>query len=274
MHSAKVESFCLMTDIEGVAGVVTHSAHSASNGIYYEECKRLLTAEVNAAVEGLLAVGVKDILVIDGHGPGGIHFESLHPAARLLHGRPIYFPQMLSPIWDYDAFGIIGQHAMAGVRTGNQNHTLDSRRIDSIKLNGSPIGEIRIVGLWAGARNVPLIFLSGDQAGCEEAAKEQPNIVTAAVKQGISTNTEITLSATAARQLIREQIQKAVTAHRLDPLPPIKAEPPYRLEIRWKSTQDADASEHQTGCLRVDDQTVAYESTDILDVLNNRHRPQ
>ena len=65
----------MMTDIEGVAGVVTFEKDSYASGKYYEDAKRLLTAEVNAAVEGLLAAGVEDVLVLDMHGPGGICFE-------------------------------------------------------------------------------------------------------------------------------------------------------------------------------------------------------
>ena len=77
------------TDVEGVAGVVSFDAQSRPTGRYYDQTKRLATAEVNAAVEGLLAAGAEDVLVIDGHGPGGLSFEDIHPEARLLHGRPV-----------------------------------------------------------------------------------------------------------------------------------------------------------------------------------------
>lgn len=54
-------------------------------GRSYENAKKLLTAEINAAVEGMLEMGVDDILVCDGHGPGAVVFEELHSAAKLLH---------------------------------------------------------------------------------------------------------------------------------------------------------------------------------------------
>ncbi len=79
----------MMTDLEGVAGVVSFNEQAYAEGRYYDQAKRLLTAEVNAAVEGLLEVGVEDTLILDGHGPGGIWFEDLHPAARVLHGCPL-----------------------------------------------------------------------------------------------------------------------------------------------------------------------------------------
>ena len=79
----------MMTDLEGVAGVVSFTAQSYGEAKYYEGAKKLLTAEVNAAVDGLLSAGATDILVNDGHGPGGIVFEELHRAAKLMHGRPL-----------------------------------------------------------------------------------------------------------------------------------------------------------------------------------------
>jgi len=55
----------IMTDLEGVAGYVSfdYNAASANN----EQGRRFLTAEVNAAVDGLIEAGATDCLVIDGH---------------------------------------------------------------------------------------------------------------------------------------------------------------------------------------------------------------
>lgn len=263
---------CLFTDIEGVAGVVTHAEHSHPDGKYYAESKRLLTGEVNAAVEGLLAEGVDEILVVDGHGPGAIQFEELHPRAMLLHGRPITRRQLMEPMWDYDAVVLVGQHARSGVRNGNQNHTMDSTNVDWMKLNGTVVGETLIVALAAGIRGVPLIFLSGDEAACAEAREDVPGIVTVAVKKGLSTNVEIALSAPAARERIRAGVREALSAHRARPVAPVQWLSPYRLEIRFKSTQQADLFEYQGNGERVDDQTVAYSSEELMDVLCYQNR--
>ena len=68
----------MTTDVEGVAGVVSMPDQSRATGRYYEQTKRLATAEVNAAITGLLAAGAEDVLVVDGHGPGGLSFEDIH----------------------------------------------------------------------------------------------------------------------------------------------------------------------------------------------------
>lgn len=264
----------MMTDIEGVAGVSSHALHSYPDGKYYEPARARLTREVNAAVDGLLTAGVGEILVADGHGPGGICFDLLHAQARLLHGRPITREQLLSPIWDYDVVVMIGQHAKAGIATGNQNHTFDSRKIDWMKLNDDWISETRYLAIWAGLRGVPVIFLSGDAAACAEAEEEVPGIVTATVKWGQGANSEITLSAQASQDLIRARVQGAIVAHRAKPVNPVKLpEGPHSLTIRWTSTQLADEAESAAGCDRVDGKTTRYRSAKLLDVLRRLHRP-
>ena len=78
----------LMTDLEGTAGVTSFSQETYPEGRDHILARRLAMAEVNAAVDGFLEAGAEDVLIIDGHGPGGLWFEDMHPEARMLHGRP------------------------------------------------------------------------------------------------------------------------------------------------------------------------------------------
>ena len=256
------------TDLEGVAGVVSFSEQSFSDGRYYDAARKLLTAEVNAAVEGLLAAGVKEVLVDDGHGPGAVWFEDLHPAARLLHGRPLApRPVREAIVAGYDACAMIGQHAMAGTAAGNLAHTQSSRTVDRYTLNGRPIGEIAQFALYCGALGLPLIFLSGDEAACQEVGELIPGITTVAVKVGLSRGSAISLSAAGARWRIREGVQRAVERQRQDPLPPLRWEGPFVLEKRFFFTDVADAAAAQLGAERVDGQTVRFFGDDILELI-------
>ena len=255
------------TDIEGVAGVVSFHAQSYSDGKYYEAAKKLLTAEVNAAVEGMLAYGVDDILVADGHGSGGIVFEDLHPAAKLLHGRPSGPREARDRIVEtYDACIMIGQHAMAGVADGNLNHTQSSQQIDSYTLNGKPIGEIAQFALYQGALGLPLIFLSGDEAACREAEDLIPGITTAAVKQSLSRQSAISLAAPVAHQRIRDGIKQALRRQQDTPLPPLVWEGPFVLEKRFFHTDTADAAATHPAAERVDSQTVRYRAATAREI--------
>ena len=258
----------IMTDLEGVAGVVSFANQTGPDGRYYEAAKKLLTAEVNAAVEGLIEAGVEEILVVDGHGAGAIEFTDLHPAARLLHGRPLAPWNSIADVFKaYDACMIIGQHAMAGVQTSNMNHTQNSRAIDYYSLNGRKVGEIAQFALFCGAVGVPMIFLSGEEAACQEAQSFIPGIVTAPVKQGLSRHSAISVSAPEAHRRIREGVIQAVRHHKADPIPPTVWEGPYVLEIRYFSTSDADARAAQPGVERVDSQTVRIHSQTIVNII-------
>jgi D-amino peptidase len=256
----------IMTDLEGVAGYVSFDYDHGSKT--NEMGKRLLTGEVNAAVEGLLAGGATDILVFDGHGPGAIHYPDLHESAKLWHGRPAPPRSVWGEILArYHAALMIGQHAMAGAARGDLAHTQNSRAIESYTLNGRPIGEIAQWALFAGSFNVPLIFLAGDDAACAEARDLVPGLPTAAVKTGLSRNSAISLSHSAACRLIREGAETALEKHRAAPLAPVQWPAPYVLEKRFFHTDSVDALRDKPGVEIVDSLTVRIRSDHVRDIV-------
>ena len=256
------------TDIEGVAGVVSFLEQGAATGKYYEQAKKLLTAEINAAVDGLLESGVDDILVVDGHGPGAVSFENLHQKAKLLHGRPLPTPSVHQDIIkEYNVCMMIGQHAMAGAELGTMNHTQSSSSVDYYMLNGKLIGEIAQFALQKGALGLPLIFLSGDDIACKEATDLLPEITTASVKRGVGRCSAVSLSAVEARRLIKEGVIAAIQKHKDRPMQPFTVPGPYVLEKRFFHTDTPDILERDPRVERVDSQTIRYKSDNILDLI-------
>lgn len=256
----------LMTDLEGVAGVVSFAEHAYREGRYTEGSKHLLTAEVNACVQGLLEAGATEITVLDGHGDGGIVFEELHPEARLIHGRP------LAPVWVKELEGqdialFVGQHAMAGTADGNLNHTQDSRSVTSYLLNGKPIGEIAQFALLAGSYDVPVVFLSGDGAACREVENLIPGITTVAVKEGLGRNSAVSVSAQRAREMIQAGVTLAVAQHGAKPATPLRWPGPYVLEKRYFTTTSVEGyrrlADHDPSIEIVDSVTVRIRGDDI-----------
>lgn len=257
------------TDLEGVAGVVDFADQAYPTGKYYEQAKALLTGEINAAAEGLLEEGIEDILVVDGHGAGGIFYELLHPAVKLMHGRPLASCDVRDPIEkEYDIFLMIGQHAMSGVSDGNLNHTQNSRTIEYYKLNGIEIGETAQWALYNGALGMPLIFLSGDTAACREAKELIPDIITAAVKTGLSRESAISLSIKQSHELIRSNVKIAVQKQRKDPIKPLCWPGPYILEKRFFFTDLIDSYKNHPLLYKiVDNKTVQLKSDNIKDII-------
>lgn len=254
----------ICTDLEGVAGVVSFEHQAFDNGKYYEAAKKLLTGEVNAAVEGALEAGVKEVVIMDGHGPGAISYEDIHPAAKLMHGRPLGSMAVWAEIVSrFDAAAMIGQHAMAGIERGTLNHTQSSRTVEYYKLNGKIIGEIAQFALFGGAFNIPLIFLSGDDCACREAEEFVPGITTASVKEGIGRCSAISCSVPEARRRIKEGMKKALKKHAKSPVKPLVWKGPYELEKRFFTTETADWIKGE----RVDSRTVRLHSKNITDII-------
>jgi D-amino peptidase len=162
---------------------------------------------------------------------------------------------------------MIGQHAMAGLRTSNQNHTQNGRTIDYYKLNGQLIGEIAQFSLYNGALGLPMIFLSGEDLACKEAEDLIPGVTTASVKTGLGRNQAISVSATEAHRRIREGIAKAVEKQKQDRISPLVWKGPFEMEKRFHFTDEADTASNQPGAERVDDQTVRYRSDDIQEII-------
>lgn len=120
--------------MEGVCGVVSHDEWVTPQGRYYEEGNRLLTLEINAAVEGFIEAGGSEFLVIDGHGYGGIQPELLHPHVQYCRGPwPGPSPFMLDE--SFDAIAWVGQHAKAGTEYAHMAHT-GSMNVTGITSNG------------------------------------------------------------------------------------------------------------------------------------------
>ena len=74
----------IMTDMEGIAGVMNVDEYLAPDARYYETARRLLTQSVNAAVAGFADHGFDEILVADAHGWGAINLELLDEQGNVL----------------------------------------------------------------------------------------------------------------------------------------------------------------------------------------------
>jgi len=113
----------IMTDVEGTAGVQNMAQWRYPEGRYYSKAKELLTLETNAAIEGFLAGGATEILVADGHGPGAINQEMLHPEAKLVRYWHKGTPSVYLVEGRFDFMAHIGRHPMAGTTGGHLSHT-------------------------------------------------------------------------------------------------------------------------------------------------------
>ena len=81
----------IQSDIEGIAGFCffeNRKDTSMENFNHRQRMRRLLTREINAAVQGAFDAGAEDVIINDNHGSGyNILFEELDTRCRIIHGR-------------------------------------------------------------------------------------------------------------------------------------------------------------------------------------------
>jgi len=243
-----------MTDMEGVAGVVSSVDYGTPDSRYYETGRTLTTLETNAAIEGALEAGATEFLVVDGHGHGAIDPLKLHPAAQLLIGRPMGYPFGCDR--SFAAAFIVGQHAKANTDGGHLCHT-GSFGVEDLRLNNRSLGELGINQLFIAYFGVPTVLVTGDRACCEEARTLVPEVETVSVKEGLKRGVPAGLTAEqatryngaaihshpdVARQRIREGARTALK--RRAEIPRFWLEPSYEL-IRVERPNEADQARKQ-----------------------------
>jgi D-amino peptidase len=253
----------VMTDIEGAAGVVDFESQGYSTGKYYEQAKELLTEEVNAAARGAIDAGAKEILVVDGHGPGGIVYENIHPEIQLLHGRPVpTFWGIDGKKWD--AMFLLAHHAMNGVEDGNLNHSYSSLTVVKMLLNGKPVGEIGMTIYLAGCYGIPCTLITGDEAACREGQMYVRDVEKAVVKRGLNRTCAISLSPVKAREIIQKSAYKAVKKTKT--IPPVKIKGKCELVIEYISSAHA-FSHAQKPCVElIDGRSVRIRGKNFIDL--------
>ena len=261
-QASRVKKVFVITDMEGVSGIFDTDLQCLPyKSARWEESHKLLTGEINAAVDGLLAGGATDVVVWDGHDSSQtLSVLDIHPKARLLTGIPISPTLELDS--SYSAVIFIGQHAMAGARNAILGHSYSSLGVQNMWLNDKPIGEIGGRVMLAGHFGIPAIMLSGDTAACEELHGYVPKAECAEVKSGVSRTAGYMLSHAAACALIRERAQRAM--EHLAEFQPYRTSGPAELKVEF-TTRGEETFRPQEGVERVNERTWVFRGRDVVD---------
>lgn len=229
-------------DMEGVACIEAWEQTTGGDPMY-EECRSLFTEEMNAAARGAKRAGATEIIGIDCHGAGGgwtfksLVPERLEPGVQWVFGHP--WARYVDPLEDgVDAVLFVGAHAMAGTQAGVLSHTVSSEAWYQATINGVPVGESGILAAVCGAWGVPAVFVSGDEATCQEVVSLLGDtVVTAPVKRGLSRFSARNLAPADARRLIEDRAYESLS--RRDWPPPFKPASPVVFRVELASTDQA-----------------------------------
>ena len=150
-------------DMEGLSGQDDWRTILFTYPEYYKKGRELLTADVNAVIEGLFNGGADEVDVVDAHGSGNkkpdLILEKLDSRAKFLKKSLRVRPYVDFSEKDvYDAVAVVGMHSSTG-GGGFCAHTY-TLGMDWI-LNDIRINETEIIAFSWGRVDVPLIFASG-----------------------------------------------------------------------------------------------------------------
>lgn len=232
----------IMADMEGVSGIVVWEQVKGGAPLF-EECRRLYTEEINAAVRGAFAGGAKEVVVVDCHGAGGEwNFNSLIP--ELLHpdcdwvahhpwGR---YTELLEQGCDAALF--IGMHPKAGTPDGIMCHTISTTTWANLYFNGKTVGEIGINAALCGHYDCPVLLVTGDEAACREGKDLLGDgLTTVAVKRSLGRYSARQIPPVRARQMIEEGARQAL--QNLKAVKPYKPKAPTTISIDLSTVDKA-----------------------------------
>jgi D-amino peptidase len=250
------------TDMEGITGVFADS-ECGSEGPDYNYFRKIMTEETNTAIEAALVAGAVEIVVCDGHGDAlNLIPDLLNENALLVRGHSTAPGDMVEGIDEsFDALIFIGYHAKSGTFNGVLAHTMSGNVID-LSMNGVSLPEAGINALVAGRYDVPVIFLSGDVAICEQAKGLFGDIETVAVKEGLQgASAVITKHPEVAKREIYEGVLRAF--NRLDTFKPYKLDAPFTMNLKLEE----EPKEIYPGMKKIGDKEYTFTHNDIMEVL-------
>ena len=235
----KPERVFISIDMEGISSIVSWAEVDRNNS-EYAHARKIMASDLNAAIEGALEAGAKEIVVSDAHGGmRNLRPEEVHEAAQLIRGSPKPNSMMEGIKDGYDAAIYVGYHSMKGTENGICAHTISGGSVQAVYINGRETGEFGLNSALAGHYGVPSVFLAGDYAATVEAGAFVPGITTAAVKWAVGRYSAKCLHPNEAAKLIKKKAKKALTKEY--PAPRV-VNSPVEVKVKFATSTQADVT--------------------------------
>lgn len=250
----------ISADMEGISGVVDRE-DTTIGGRGYERARRLMTADVNAAVAGALEAGATHVLVNDAHAKmRNLIVEDLDAGVEVIQGALKRGCMMEGLDESFAAVFFVGYHSRAGNPLGVLNHTMWSGGFQNLLLNGEPAGEIAVNAAYAGQMGVPVALVTGDQAAVDEAKELLGDVESAVVKEALGRHTAKLLHPSAGHERVRLAARLAL--ERLTDLKPYVVETPATIGIEFTSSAMADVCSWIPTVETIGPRSVSFEFND------------
>jgi len=255
----------ISADIEGVTGVTSWSETEKGHSDYPFFVQQMEN-EVRAACQGALNAGANEIWVKDAHDSGrNISPEKVLKNVKLIRGWSGHPFSMIQELDDsFDALMLIGYHSCGGSNHNPLAHTMNPTDVDYIKINGDYASEFLIHAYAAATVGVPVAFVSGDMALCNQVKETNHNIVTLGVKGGIG-NSTISINNALAIELMEKKSEESLRADLKQYK--IKLPESFEVEIQYSKHGKAYRASFYPGIKQIAPTKLLFNTKDYFEVL-------
>jgi len=253
----------ISADMEGITGVTTWDQVTPGHTEYFR-FRKVMTADVNAAVRGACEGGADELVVADGHWNGtNILIEELDPRAKLNTGSPSPLSMMQGIDQSVDGVLFVGYHARQGSRMAVLDHTWSDTCVANVWLNEMPAGEYTMNAALAGHYGVPILMATGDQAACQQMIEQLGALETVAVKQGTGRYSAECLPANITQPMIEQCAKRSVQKLlKKGVLSPFMLKTPIKVTVELQGSDMADRAMLLPGVSR-EDHKLSFTAEDM-----------
>lgn len=250
----------ILTDIEGIAGIDTMQEIDRESD-QFEIAAQKLCESINLAVAACFDGGADRVYYLDGHAGGG-NVKEERIDQRAVKCTLAEWQKLLKK-GEIDCQIELGAHARAGTVGGFLDHTLSSKSIFSILINGREMSEFSLHAILCAKFQVPIVAVTGDEAACVQAREYVPGVYTGAVKVAHCRNVATTYPN--ADKILYETVKTALLNRHSVPLIPF--EEPICVEETFYRTDMCEEALGRAGesVSRVDARTLKKISGSIFD---------
>lgn len=142
-------------------------------------------------------------------------------------------------------------------------HTMDDN-IRLITINGNIVGEYEINAFTAAWLNIPVVFVSGDEAVCQTAQRLNSNVKTVGTIHGVGAG-NISMHPEVAAEKIRQGVFEAMRGDLSKCL--LNLPEAFQVQICFSEHFNAYKASFYPGARQMDACNVAFEASDYFEVL-------
>lgn len=265
MKGNKIMRIYISADIEGISGI-TNWCETESTHPEYSKHAEQMSLEVAAACRGALKAGAREIMVKDAHEEGRNIIHKLLPKeAKLIRGWSNHPYSMVEGLDDtYDAVIMIGYHSGADSNGSPISHTMDPRKVRSMKINGQYADEFLIHSYVCHSLDVPIVAVTGDEALVLKIREFDPNIATLALQKGFG-NGNISVHPDLALERIEAVVEKGIENRKNCICYKLKS---FDLEITYKKHIDAYKASFYPGVTQINEFSITYRTLYYKDLMS------